>query len=458
MGFLNSLSWARRRQAITLTIVAIFLTVFFGSIGYFALYEEPTCFDGKKNGSEAGVDCGGKCALVCEEVRDPVVTFSRIFKSVRGYSAVAHIENQNDLISRNALYSFKLYDEGGNLLAEREGTAFLPKRKAIPIFEANIDTKGAVPHKVFFAFKNNIAWEVSDYEEPRLIVEDEKLSSEKIAPRLEASIYNPGVRTVSNIDVTAVLYDDAGNAVNSSKTVIKSIGPNERAPVTFTWPYPLPETVNVCVQPVDIAVVIDRSGSMAFDNANPPQPLTETKKAASYFVSQLNDKSKASVVSFGNDASIDLNLTTDLKKASLAVENIYIHTDSLQNTNIADGLEKALDELNSSRHNPISLRAVALLTDGLPTRPLKPGDKTYPANAAIEVANKIKASNILLFTIGLGNDLDKSFLTNLASNPTDAYFAPTTSELSTIYRSIGTKICKRGTSRIEISPRVPPSL
>ncbi len=75
----------------------------------------------------------------------------------------------------------------------------------------------------------------------------------------------------------------------------------------------------------------------------------------------------------------------------------------------------------------------------------------------MNIANKIKTNGINLFTIGLGKDLNKDFLVKMASTPEDAYFAPTATELTSIYKSIGTKICKRGTSRIEISPMVMPN-
>ncbi len=46
------------------------------------------------------------------------------------------------------------------------------------------------------------------------------------------------------------------------------------------------------------------------------------------------------------------------------------------------------------------------------------------------LASKIKSNNISLFTIGLGKDVNKDFLIKMASDPGDAYFAPTSKELT----------------------------
>lgn len=455
---ISSITWARKRQIIIVCILALFVTLLVMAIYFGFFRSQPSCFDAKQNGDEAGIDCGGKCALVCSGLaKEPVIEYARLFKSLRGYSAVAHIENQNDLIAKNADYSFKIYDASGALIAQRSGSVFIPQRKSFPIFEPNIDTKGIEPAKVFFSFNNSVYWEKSDYEEPKLNVEDEKLSGEKTSPRLTANVINPTVRDVNNVEVVSVLYDDNGNAIDASKTVIDKIAPNQSIPVVFTWPYALPENVHVCAQPVDVALIIDRSGSMASISSNPPQPLTDVKNAADFFVKQLNDKDQASIISFANEASTppDIGLTADISKISSIIQGITIQTNSQQNTNLSDGLQKAYDELSSSRHLNNSARAIILLTDGIANVPTKAGDINFPKTSASSIASTIKSNSITLFTIGLGKDIEKDFLTNLASAPGDAFFAPTTGELTSIYQTIGIKICKTGTSRIEISPLVP---
>ena len=453
----NFFSWSRKRQIVIAVIVIGFLFLLGWFVDFLFFNIKPTCFDGKQNGNETGIDCGGQCALVCSsQTKDPIVEFARLFKSLRGFSAVARVENPNDLISQKAEYSFKLYDQNGEMIAERTGTTFIPRQKTFAVFEPNIETGNLEPAKVLFSFKP-IMWEKSDYNEPFLDIQDEKLSGEKTNPKLSANVLNTTVREVNGAELISILYDDAGNAINASKTVIPKILPNEKFGVTYTWPYPLPETIHVCAQPVDVAVIIDRSGSMEFLGKDPPQPLTDVKNAADYFVKQLNDKNQVSIISFANEATIDTPLTENLNSAVSTINEITIHDRKIQeqNTNIASGLGKAFEELSSSRHNQASVTAAILLTDGVADLPLKKDDPGYPENAANAIGQKIKQNSITLFTIGLGKDVNKQFLTNLASAPENAFLAPSTGELTSIYQTIGIKICKRGTSRIEILPLVP---
>lgn len=453
----NSFSWARKRQIVVVCILVTFIIFATGAVYFWFFSQTPTCFDGNKNGGETGIDCGGKCAQICSGLaEDPVIEFTRLFKGLKGYSAIAHVENKNDFIAKDANYSFKLYDAKGALIGQRDGGTFIPQLSSIPIYESNIDTKGVEPAKVIFAFNGQVVWEKSDFVEPKLEVEDEKLSGEKTEPRLTANVINTTVRDVTNVEVTSVLYDDNGNAINASKTVVDKIGPNQSVPVTFTFPYPLPETIHACAQPVDVALIIDRSGSMASISSNPPQPLTDVKIAADYFIKQLNDKDQASIISFANTASapIDQTLTTDISVVTKVIDGITIHTDGGQNTNIEDGLEKAYSELNSTRHSPNSDRAVVLLTDGEANLPSKSGVPSNAAEVALTMASTIKSAGISVFTIGLGKEVNKDFLIKIATTREDAFFAPTTTELTSIYQTIGIKICKRGTSRIEISPLV----
>ena len=49
-----------------LGIVGGVVAIIAGYFVYTVLFKvDPTCFDGKKNQDERGIDCGGVCALVC---------------------------------------------------------------------------------------------------------------------------------------------------------------------------------------------------------------------------------------------------------------------------------------------------------------------------------------------------------------------------------------------------------
>jgi len=197
---------------------------------------------------------------------------------------------------------------------------------------------------------------------------------------------------------------------------------------------------------------------LALLGKNPPQPLTDVKEAASFFVNQLNEGDQGALVSFGTTASdpIDSFLTKDFDALKLAISAIAVHSTGTQQTNIMDGIQKAQQELISVRHKEDSGKVMVVLTDGVATEPTMIGDLKFPETSALAVAGESKAMNISIFTIGLGKDLNIEFLKQVASSSDEFYLAPTTNDLTNIYRQIATKICKKRPASIEVVPRIYP--
>ena len=88
-------------------------------------------------------------------------------------------------------------------------------------------------------------------------------------------------------------------------------------------------------------------------------------------------------------------------------------------------------------------------------KPFKVGDTKYPESFALANATDAKAKGTRIFTIGLGKDLNQEFLKNVASAPGDFYLAPTATQLESIYHDIGTKMCERKPTSLEIIPSIP---
>jgi len=209
---------------------------------------------------------------------------------------------------------------------------------------------------------------------------------------------------------------------------------------------------------VDVALVIDRSGSMDDLGTTPPQPLTDVKNNALYFVGQLGKNDRHALISFANEASqpVDAMLGVDLGTIERTINSISIATSSAQNTNIGAGILAAREELNSTRHREGADKALVLLTDGVPTLPERIGINDYPKTYALESAELIRKDNISIYTIGLGKDVDIDFLKALATTTAEAYFVPSTKELNNIYKQIATKICKTNFAEVDIYMRIFP--
>lgn len=236
------MTWAGRRQITILGAVFILAMIPFAIAIWKQLNKPPTCFDGKQNGAERGVDCGGACKNFCPfEVTDPVVKWSRAFRVTDTvWSAVAYVENQNANAALTVIpYEFKLYDANRNPVATRRGVTYMNPNGVVAIFEGGIRVDGKPPVFTTFQFLKDPAWipigNVSSY--PALITKDQLLVDDQGRTRLTAMIKNPSIAySIKTIDVTALLYDKEGNAITASKTIVESVAKEGSAPVVFTWP------------------------------------------------------------------------------------------------------------------------------------------------------------------------------------------------------------------------------
>lgn len=210
-----------------------------GIPAFFFLYEEPTCFDGKKNGNEAGVDCGGACEKVCPfQAADVIIHWDNAFQ-VRpsSWSAVAVVENPNDAVAFNVPYSFKLLDEDGILISEVSGQTYIPAGRRFAIYESDISVGNREPVRDFFEFETESAvWMRSEAPDPSIEVLETRLSETETGARLFATLGNPQVAPIENIEAVGILYDIDGNMIASSRTFIDEIEGQGERDVVFTWP------------------------------------------------------------------------------------------------------------------------------------------------------------------------------------------------------------------------------
>ncbi len=452
------MSWATRRKLIYLFSFIISLSVLIGVPLFVFTREQPTCFDSKQNGDEQGVDCGGSCTRICKPLAlNPVVLWQRSFKVASDvYSAAAYIQNPNvNAEADHVSYIFTLYDKNNVVITQRKGETYIPAGKSFLVFESLLQANNRIPDRTVFEWTSDPDWQKVRKNLPALTVQNPTLLNASTSPSVEADIQNPTFTPLNRVDVTAVVYSLEGNAVATSKTFITNLDQKSSQHVVFTWPYPFPQTGSACEVPADIMLGIDRSGSMAVDGTNPPQPLTNVKKAANSFLRQFNEQNQVGLVTFATNASIDHTLTSKAGDVSTMINSISILKAGIQYTNIDDVLAKSLEELNSERHNPNAKKVIVLLTDGVANYPEKKGDTLYASTVALDRSAFAKQQGIEIYTIGLGTKLDVDFLKNIASAPDHYYEAITSGDLMPVYTQIATAICKHNPARVEIIPTIP---
>ena len=192
-------------------------------------------------------------------------------------------------------------------------------------------------------------------------------------------------------------------------------------------------TIHSCqtqFEPVDVVLALDASDSMAA----PTEPGGATKFAAAQaaaisFLQRLPfPDSQAAVVSFNESAILDQPLTSDLASLTAAIQNLSLAT--LTRLDLALALSRS--ELLSPRHVPTRERVIILLTDGVPAG-------TTEAEVLAE-ADLTKAAGMVIYTIGLGQDVNGELLEAMASSPDHYFPAPSTSDLDDIYTQIANVI------------------
>ena len=181
-------------------------------------------------------------------------------------------------------------------------------------------------------------------------------------------------------------------------------------------------------KPTDVIVVLDTSSSMRELAADGKRTkLDAAREAAAGFLDLLNLPSdEAALVSFNREAHEVVGLTGDNQRLKAGLAQL----ETLEGTRIDYGLQMASQVLSSQRRS-FAQSVVVLLTDGL---------QNGSADPVRSAAAALKSGDALVYTIGLGNEIDRALLAEVASSPDRFYASPTDRELQAIYAEIRERV------------------
>lgn len=217
----------------------------FGSFFFYktVIYQPPACTDGKENGGERGVDCGGSCIKICPiDAPLPTIFWTRILPSGTGVvDLAAFVENPQPYAGNaGVVYAFRVYDTTNRLIVERKGKTFVNPREQFAIVVPNVPIGTSTPRRIFLDFEPD-GWErvtlPTDFRS-RFSYEDQILTDLSTAPRLRATVKNESTVSARNIEVVALLYDAKETLVGSGITYIDQMARNAEVPVVFVWKKP----------------------------------------------------------------------------------------------------------------------------------------------------------------------------------------------------------------------------
>ena len=245
------MTWAFKRKFFYLAIVIVFI----GALSFLVIYpyfnKAPTCTDGKQNGGETGIDCGGSCVLACTAQVDQIsILWSRAFQVVPGrYNAVAYLENHNENTAVYKIsYRFRFADKDNIYIGKREGETYVPPKGKFAVFEPAIDMGNSVPVYTTFEFTETPIWVSVSKEEIsqlKVFVSDIKLENETTEPKLSALVKNYSLLRIPEVSFVVILYDALGNAVSASHTYLDVLQGEESTNINFTWREPIPTPIVV---------------------------------------------------------------------------------------------------------------------------------------------------------------------------------------------------------------------
>lgn len=168
---------------------------------------------------------------------------------------------------------------------------------------------------------------------------------------------------------------------------------------------------------IGVAVVLtfDVSGSMA------GPPLENAQAAGQALVEQLGASDQAAIMAFADKPVVIQQFTTDKGVLAAAINSLAAGG----NTGLYTGVEESVRLANIA---PLPRRAIVLLSDGYNF-----GVDTSDPTASLEV---VSDNPILFMSIGLGDDVDQDYLSQLAAAGRGQFrIAPAPEDLTAAYRA-----------------------
>ena len=247
----------------------------------------------------------------------------------------------------------------------------------------------------------------------------------------------PSPTPTSTEPPTATASASPTPVVSPTRTPRPSATPTSPPPPPIYLPVLLREPPCVPgVQHTDVALVLDASTSMLEPTAAGRSKLEAALTAVRLFLDNLDlaGGDQAAIVAFNADVRLVQGLTADRGALDAALASIQV----AQQTRIQLGVIAGHEELMGPRHTTTNNRALVVLTDGR--------NNPEPVSEAVMAARAAKADGLRLFTIGLGDEVERAALAQMASQEGDFFFAPDGEDLLDIYGRIATAIpCPPGT-------------
>lgn len=195
--------------------------------------------------------------------------------------------------------------------------------------------------------------------------------------------------------------------------------------------------------PVNLALVIDRSGSMS------GYKLAQAKQAARHLIGLLNDQDRLAIIHYGSD----VKSLPSLEATAANRERMFQYVDGIWDeggTNIGAGLSAGRYQLSTAQRT-YGVNRLILMSDGQPTEGLTANEELT------RMARELRATGLTLSAIGVGTDFNEDLMQAFAEYGAGAYgFLEDAAQLSTLFQKdlqqAGTTVARGVTMTFTLPP------
>lgn len=200
-----------------------------------------SCFDGKMNGTESGVDCGGDCNSCASKAEESLRVSEKpeVFGTESGRAFILfEVTNPNSYFHASRMnYSIDVYGVSGYVIETVSGNdAVLASERRLVYVDGiktllkNIDKiKINLGEISWQATKEVILPEISVLQNIETIIENG-------APKVTGFIKNQSSLSAKETGIIAILKDSLGEKVFPGQTLISNIAPFEERQFTILFP------------------------------------------------------------------------------------------------------------------------------------------------------------------------------------------------------------------------------
>ncbi len=232
-------------------IYGIFYLAFWSAlIGgiYFLQKPTPTCFDGRQNQNETGVDCGGRCAKVCipaaiaplAEAGDTklILLGTAAADAAPRVSIVSEVQNRNlDFGASSFEYSFQVYDQGGAEIQSFPGRTIIYPGEIKRLAFLNYPLpEGSSPAYARLTMRNPLWIPIARFPRPLLNIQTVNTSESNGNLVTQGNLVNQDSIDFATVYLTVVYFDPLGTVVGVSGTERNNVAAGESRDFTIFHP------------------------------------------------------------------------------------------------------------------------------------------------------------------------------------------------------------------------------